>query len=103
MHIRGPICWLFGRFHRTAVTFGRSIYFVQGHYEPSTPYGLGLIAHELVHVGQYRRYGFWGFLARYLWQLARAGFRYGEHLPLEQPGYALQHQVEATLRQERGL
>jgi len=99
----GPICWLCGRFHRSAVTLGRSIHFVKGHYQPDTPYGLGLIAHELVHVGQYRRYGFVGFLVRYLWQLLRARLRYGEHLPLEQPGYALQRQVEAALRQERGL
>jgi hypothetical protein len=103
IHTRGPISWLFRRFNRSAVTFGRSIHFVKGYYQPDTPYGLGLIAHEMVHVGQYQSLGFAGFLARYVWHLARARFRYGEHLPLEAPGYALQRQVEEALRQERGV
>jgi hypothetical protein len=37
-----------------AVTFGRSILFRTGRYEPETPRGLGLLGHELTHAAQPR-------------------------------------------------
>jgi Domain of unknown function (DUF4157) len=33
-----------------------------------------LLLHELCHVRQYQRYGFFGFLARYLWLSLRHGY-----------------------------
>ena len=35
-----------------AFTIGRDVFFGNGHFDPTTPKGLGLIAHELTHVGQ---------------------------------------------------
>lgn len=37
-----------------AYATGRDIYFAPGHYQPQTPHGLGLLAHELTHVVQQR-------------------------------------------------
>ncbi|TAD81693.1 MAG: DUF4157 domain-containing protein [Bacteroidetes bacterium] len=34
----------------------------------------GWVRHELKHVEQYQRYGFWGFIFRYLWQWLRHGY-----------------------------
>ena len=30
--------------------------------------------HELKHIEQYQRYGFWGFIFRYLWQTLQVGY-----------------------------
>jgi hypothetical protein len=49
------------------------------------PTDMGL-AHELVHVEQYRRYGTFGFLVRYFWAYVR-GLRYHDH-PLEEEAEA---------------
>ncbi len=35
-----------------AFTIGRDVFFAEGKYDPATPKGLGLIAHEMTHVGQ---------------------------------------------------
>jgi hypothetical protein len=39
-----------------AMTFGRDIYFAKGMYDPTTPSGIALIAHELTHVKQQEKY-----------------------------------------------
>jgi hypothetical protein len=41
-----------------------------------------LLLHELCHVRQYQRYGYWGFLARYLWLSLRHGY-YNNPLEVE--------------------
>jgi hypothetical protein len=46
--------------------------------------------HELVHVAQYRSLGTWRFVSRYLWDLAKRGFRYSKSLPLEATAYGRQ-------------
>jgi hypothetical protein len=57
----------------TATTFGSLVLVRRGHeHDPR------LLRHELVHVEQYRKHGFVGFLARYLaayarWRLRRRG------------------------------
>jgi len=38
----------------TALTHGTSLYFAPGHYNPQTPHGRQLLAHELAHVVQQR-------------------------------------------------
>lgn len=40
------------------------------------------VCHELAHVLQYRRYGFTGFLFRYLWESMRRGY-YNNHWEAE--------------------
>jgi hypothetical protein len=40
-----------------ALTVGRDIYVREGRFEPSSPRGLALLAHELVHVWQHARAG----------------------------------------------
>ncbi len=47
-------------FQARAVTFGRHIFYIEEN--PPT----WLIKHELEHVKQYQKYGFFGFLYRYL-------------------------------------
>jgi hypothetical protein len=58
-----------------AITLGRVVIVRSGHAE--SPY---LLRHELVHVRQWRRYGVFGFLRRYLgaylvWRFRRKGHR----------------------------
>ncbi len=48
-----------------AITLGSLVWVVPGWYAPGTPAGLELIAHELTHVVQYRRHGYFGFTLRY--------------------------------------
>ena len=53
--------------------------------------------HELVHVAQYRDLGPASFLARYVLNYARAGFKYSRRLPLESPAYERQREAERRL------
>lgn len=58
-----------------AITLGRVVIVRSGHAESAY-----LLRHELVHVRQWRRYGVFGFLRRYLgayvlWRLRRKGHR----------------------------
>lgn len=48
-----------------AITFGSLVWVVPGWYAPATPAGMELIAHELTHVVQYRRHGYFRFTLRY--------------------------------------
>ena len=50
-----------------------------------------------MHVAQYRRIGRVRFVARYLLDLAKAGFRYSKELPLEAPAYARAEQARELL------
>ena len=58
---------------------------------------LELVAHELVHVAQYREFGLFGFWRRYFVDMAKAGFRYSKKLPLEAPAYDRQRLAEEAL------
>ena len=58
-----------------AMTVGRTIYVRPGHEGSDT-----LLAHELVHVGQWQRYGWFGFLRRYLGAYAANLVRLRGHL-----------------------
>jgi hypothetical protein len=40
-----------------AVTWGKSIWFRMGMYDPYAIEGIALLGHELVHVAQYNEYG----------------------------------------------
>ncbi|MFT3902603.1 MAG: DUF4157 domain-containing protein [Niabella sp.] len=61
------------RSHRMAIVFGRTIYLhgvSRGEFLGNTSW----LRHELKHVEQYQRYGFFMFLAKYLWQSLRHGY-----------------------------
>src|SRR2546423_4895107 len=54
--------WLGKRFE--GITLHNDIYFRPGVYDPSTPEGIAVLGHELIHVGQFRN----GLsIARYIW------------------------------------
>ena len=52
IHAGTPAAALAGRLASRAVTVGRHVAFAPGEYEPGTPLGNALIAHELAHVVQ---------------------------------------------------
>lgn len=82
-----------------AITLGRTIHFRQVEsYDPHTPKGLALLAHELKHIEQYEREGLLGFA----WQYVRAWREhgYGSEIPFEAEGSKIQHAVEGHLTSE---
>lgn len=96
----GPVCWFVRSVLRQgAMTVYPFVFLGRARYDPVSPRFLSLMAHEMKHIEQYRRYGLLPFLARYLWDLARHGFRYSQRLPLEAEAYALQAEFEGQQRQ----
>jgi uncharacterized protein RhaS with RHS repeats len=73
------------------ITRGNDIYFRPGKYDSTTPAGIALLGHELVHVGQYREGMTW---YEYLWD-ARRGYETSKYEP---PAYAKQAQIENDLK-----
>lgn len=53
------------------LTLGRTIFI-----RPGVVVGRDFLAHELMHVLQWERLGFWGFVWNYGWTFVRDGFRY---------------------------
>lgn len=95
----GPVSWFVGSvLRKRAMTFAPFVFFAPGAYDPARPESVALLAHELTHIEQYRRYGKQSFLARYFWALGRNGFRYNHQLPLEREAYDLQAEVREALR-----
>ena len=93
LHVGGPPGWYLRLVHRSAITLGHHVWFVSEARRDDA----SLLAHELVHVEQYRELGVPRFLARYLRDLVNAGFRYSRNLPLEAPAYARQAEVRDRL------
>ncbi len=91
-----PGRWLPPLLRAGAVTIGDRVFFRAGRYEPGTAKGLALIAHEAVHVGQYREMGAVRFLAKYLWGGLKCGFRHDRH-EMEQEALAVQARVRGDL------
>jgi RHS repeat-associated protein len=84
--------WLLKRYD--GITLHNDIYFRPGVYDSSTPAGLALLGHELVHVGQYRN----GLtLPKYLWA-SREGY---DQNPYEVPAYEKQAQIRDKLRKSK--
>lgn len=73
------------------ITRGNDIYFRPGVYEQGTVAGTALLAHELVHVGQYRNGMTW---YKYLWS-TRNG--YSRNSKYEKPAYDLEDKVTSEL------
>ena len=93
LRVGGPPTWYLSVVRNRAITLGHQVWFREEQHREDR----ALIAHELVHVGQYARMGRLRFISTYLWHLARAGFRYGKALPLEAPAYARQDEANAVL------
>jgi hypothetical protein len=89
--VGGPPTWYLKLVRKSAITLGDRVWFVN----PEKREDLALVAHELVHVAQYREMGFLRFTARYLRDLAKNGFKYSKALPLEAPAY--ERQAKARL------
>ena len=71
-----------------AMTIGRTIFVRPGHEDSD-----GLMAHELVHVRQWKQYGRLGFLGRYLWAYARNLVELRNHMAAYR---AIPFEAEAT-------
>ncbi|MEP6872686.1 MAG: DUF4157 domain-containing protein [Anaerolineaceae bacterium] len=92
-----PGRWLPGVFGMSATTIAPFVCFRNGSFDPSTPRGLALIAHEAYHLRQVREMGWFGFYGRYFIGQFRAGFKHGSH-PLEIPAINLQRVVALRVR-----
>lgn len=73
------------------ITRGNDIYLRPGVYAEGTAAGVGLLAHELVHVGQYRNGMTW---YKYLWSTRKG---YSRDSKYEKPAYDLEDQVLTDL------
>ena len=85
--------WLPDKKHNIAVTVKNDIYIRKGEYDPTTPEGLGLLAHELYHVGQYRKKEMSRF--SYLREAVRHGG--GKDNKYEKPAYEFGDAVQNSL------
>jgi hypothetical protein len=83
----------------SAITLGRTIYYRElDRFDPHTPEGLALLAHEIKHVEQYEQDRLVMFNFNYVWAFLRKG--YGKNIPYEAVAYALQNTVVEHLRRE---
>jgi hypothetical protein len=92
LRLGGPPTWYLRLVHKRAITLGHQVWFREEQYRADR----ALIAHELVHVGQYGRRGRIRFIATYIWHLVHAR-GYSRTLPLEVPAYTRQTQAEQAL------
>ena len=82
-----------------AITLGSTIYFRKASlYDPHTPGGLALLAHELKHVEQFQKAKLVKFYAHYLRDYAR--FKYGKHIRYEAEAYGLEKAVKKQIKEE---
>ena len=89
--------WL--RRRAAAITFGHHVFLRPDHWEQlSFPRQAGLLAHEMTHVRQYRRYGLVPFLALYNVVYPLYFWRVSQH-PLEKPAYQRGQEVEALAQE----
>ena len=93
LHASGPPRWYLRLVGNDAITLGNHIWY----REPDRAESRALLAHELVHVGQYRERGVLPFVVRYLWDFAIAGFRYSRSLPLERVASQRQDRAREVL------
>jgi RHS repeat-associated protein len=74
------------------ITRGRDIYFRPGAYPYGTPAGFKILAHELVHVGQYREGMTW---VSYFWSVRKG---YAENSKYEKLAYDMGSKVRRDLQ-----
>jgi hypothetical protein len=83
----------------SAITLRRTIHYRKpDRFNPHTPEGLALLAHEIKHVEQYLRDGWIRFNLNYVRAFLRGG--YGKSIPYEAEAYALQDAVVEHLQDE---
>lgn len=58
---------------KVAIVFGNTIH-LYGATTKEFLENTAWVKHELCHIRQYRQYGFWGFIARYLFESIRSGY-----------------------------
>jgi hypothetical protein len=85
----GEVPWYLGK-DFAGITRGNDIYFRPGVYDATTAAGIGILGHELVHVGQYRN----GMTALSYLLSTRHGYMKS---PYEQAAYALEAQIRNAL------
>lgn len=91
-----PWSWLPRLLRAGAVTLGNDVCFRPGRFREADASGLALIAHECVHVRQYREMGAIPFLFRYLVGAVRVRFNHDAH-PLEREPQELQARARGDL------
>ncbi|GMV84700.1 MAG: hypothetical protein AMXMBFR80_05580 [Dehalococcoidia bacterium] len=96
-----PWRWLPRLIGMSAITFAPVVVFRAGRYQPNTPKGLALIAHEVLHIGQVRELGRVRFYWRYLLGQLRCGFRHDRH-PMEVPCIERQREIRRALEARSG-
>jgi hypothetical protein len=82
--------WKLGNKARVAMVIGRTVH-LSGVTRHEFLADAEWVAHEAVHLRQFQTFGFWGFLARYLWESARVGY------------YANKYEVEAREEAARAV
>ena len=103
LHFRGLLVNLISlpglRRRAAAITFGRRVFLRPDHFESlNFPRQVGLLAHELTHVRQYRRFGLVPYFALYLLVYPLFFWRVSQH-PLEQPAYQRGREMEALAQE----
>jgi hypothetical protein len=93
-----PWEWLPWMLGAGGVTLGRRVFLRRGRYRIDTARGLALLAHEAMHVGQYREMGWGRFLWRYGRGLVQARFDHDSH-PMEASFVVVQRRVHRSLRE----
>jgi len=89
----------FAKTEITAITLGHTIHFRdERFYNPHTIQGLSLLAHEIKHVEQYEKLGFFGFIGKYLRDYFSHG--YGDDISFEGEAYEFEKQVRNHVRNE---
>jgi len=99
LKVGGPIGLYLRLVKKSAMTIGDSIWFVSEEKRADDV----LLAHELVHVAQYRKMGVPRFLFVYFKDMAKAGFKYSSRLPLEAPAYERQKLARSFPRGDEPL
>lgn len=96
-----PWRWLPAAFGSNAMTFGDHVVFREGQFRVDSPRGLALVAHESLHIGQYRELGKLRFLTRYLIGVVTSRFNHDRH-PMEAEFVRRQREIRKQLEQEDG-
>ncbi|MSQ40695.1 MAG: DUF4157 domain-containing protein [Dehalococcoidia bacterium] len=104
LHFRGLVVGVISlpglRRRSAAITFGREVFLRPDNWQRlGFSQQVGLLAHELTHVRQYRRWGGAPFLAWYALLYPFYFWRVNRH-PLERPAYRMGSEVVEAVRRD---
>ncbi len=91
-----PWTWVPGALRAGAVTLGADVAFRPDRFDQTTVRGLALVAHECIHIRQYREMGAVRFLLAYAVGFVRSRGVHDNH-PMELEAEALQARLLAEL------